>query len=97
VRLCSADDGQGGVEIRWDGAALTVAGVPVELPAGPERSLDLHIFLDKSILEVFADGGRVAMTRVVYPAAGDQAVAVFAEGGAAHIARLDAWQMQGIW
>jgi beta-fructofuranosidase len=97
VRLCSADDGQGGVEIRWDGAALTVAGVPVELPAGPERSLDLHIFLDKSILEVFADGGRVAMTRVVYPAAGDQAVAVFAEEGAAHIARLDAWQMQGIW
>ena len=67
------------------------------LPAGPERALDLHIFLDKCVLEVFASDGRVAMTRIVYPPLEDQAVALFAEGGAAHVDRLDAWRMKGIW
>jgi beta-fructofuranosidase len=97
LRLRSGGDGERGVEIRWDGEALAVGGVSVSLPAGPERSLDLHIFLDRCVLEVFADGGRVAMTRVVYPPLEDQGVAVFAERGAAQLVRLEAWQMKGIW
>lgn len=97
LRLRCGSDGQRGVEIRWDGAELTVAGVPVALPAGPERAVELHIFLDKCVLEVFAGDGRVAMTRIVYPPLEDQNVALFAEGGAAHVARLDAWAMKGIW
>ena len=97
VRLCTDSAGQGGVEVRWDGATLTVAGSQVDLPADPARELDLHIFLDRCILEVFADGGRVAVTRIVYPQAGDQALSLFAEGGAAHVVRLDAWRMKGIY
>ena len=97
LRLCSTEDGEQGVEIRWDGATLTVAGTSVDLPAGPARTLDLHIFLDKSILEVFVDGGRTAITRVIYPPVENQAIAVFAEGGEAQFTRLDAWPMKGTW
>jgi beta-fructofuranosidase len=97
LRVRCSDDGGQGVEIRWDGATLTVAGSTVELPAGLERELDLHIFLDQCVLEVFAGRGSVAMTRLVYPPAEDQAVAAFAEGGTANIRRLDAWTMNGIW
>lgn len=97
LRLCSTEDGEGGVEIRWDGTTLTAAGSSVAIPAGPDRTLDLRIFLDRSILEVFADDGRTAITRVIYPPVENQSVTVFAAGGPAQFARLDAWQMRSIW
>jgi beta-fructofuranosidase len=96
LRLCCADDGTRGIDIRWDGAVLTVAGCSTALRADGERTLTLHIFLDKCLIEVFAAGGHVAMTRIVAPADGDLAVAAFAEGGAAQIDDLAAWQIKGI-
>lgn len=97
LRVRSSDDGRAGFEIRWDGTTLTVAGVAVPLSAGSDRTLELQVFLDRSILEVFANGGRVAMTRVIYPPAQDQSVAVFVEQGAAEVLQAEAWQMNGIW
>ena len=96
VRLRCAGDGKGGVELRWDGSVLTVAGTAVALPAGPERQLDLHIFLDRCVLEVFADGGRSTVTRIVYPQDEDQSVAIFATGGAAHFQSIDVWPLHSI-
>ncbi len=97
LRVRSSGDGQRGVEIRWDGVNLTVAGISVALAANADRELSLQVYLDKCILEVFADGGRVAMTRIVQAPAEDMAVEVFAEQGAAHIFNLDVWPMNGIW
>ena len=84
-------------EIRFDGAMLSVAGTVVALPAGARTELDVRVFLDKSVLEVFADKDRIAVTRIVYPPAEDVAVALFAEGGTAHFTPLDIWRMNSIW
>jgi sucrose-6-phosphate hydrolase SacC (GH32 family) len=97
LRVRSSGDSQRGVEIRWDGATLTVAGCTAELPADAGRTLSLDVFLDKCILEVFANGGRVAMTRIVYPPAEDLAVEVFAEQGSVYVDAIDVWKMYGIW
>jgi sucrose-6-phosphate hydrolase SacC (GH32 family) len=97
LRVRSSGDGQRGIEIRWDGSTLTVAGSAAALPAEPGSELTLDIFLDKSLLEVFANGGRVAMTRIIYPPAGDLAVEVFAEQGTAYVDALAVWEMKGIW
>ena len=97
LRVRSSGDGQRGVEIRWDGSTLTVAGCAAALPAEPGSKLTLDVFLDKSLLEVFANGGRVAMTRIMYPPAADLAVEVFAEQGTAYVNALDVWEMKGIW
>jgi beta-fructofuranosidase len=97
LRVRSSGDGGSGVEIRWDGTTLTVAGCSAELPADPGCELSLHVFLDKSLLEVFANGGRVAMTRIIYPPAEDLAVEIFAEQGTAFVDSIDIWKMNGIW
>ena len=42
-----------------------VAGHFLSLPIGEAKSLDLRVFLDHSILEVYANG-TVCVTRIIY-------------------------------
>lgn len=58
--------GPSAVTVGWNGAAVTVDGHAYPVTAGP--GMDLHIVLDRTVCEVFADGGRTVITRVVYRA-----------------------------
>jgi beta-fructofuranosidase len=93
---CSAD-GERGVEIRYTEQTLYVAGTEVVLPLAAHEPLELHLFLDKSVLELFVNDGRVAVTRVIYPPEGDLGIEFFAEGGTAQVTTLDLWEMGTIW
>ncbi len=63
-----------------------VRAVPLDLAAN--EALDLHVFLDHSILEVFANGHRCLSSRL-YPSETSIAIDLVAEGGSAtrHAAR----------
>jgi sucrose-6-phosphate hydrolase SacC (GH32 family) len=64
---------------------------PLELRQG--EPLRLRIFLDRSILEVFANE-RQCVTQRIYPSRGDSVgVALFARGGGAKVRSLDAREM----
>ena len=64
---------------------------PLELRDG--ESLELRIFLDHSILEVFANG-RQCVTQRIYPTRADSTgVALFSRGGDAEVSTLDAWDL----
>jgi beta-fructofuranosidase len=68
-----------------------------DLALPPDQPLTLHIFVDRSIIEVFANN-RVCATTRVYPTRRDSlGVAVFAEGGAALVNSIDAWRLATIW
>ena len=55
--------------------------------------LRLHIYVDKSVVEVFANG-RQCITQRVYPARVDSTgVSVFSRGGRAHFRTVHAWEM----
>ena len=87
-----------GIGVEVPSEKLDVAGTPVPLPlGGKRRTLVLHAFLDKSVLEVFIDGGRECVTQVIYPGGDDLGVEVFAEGGTATVRSLDVWQLGSIW
>ncbi len=63
----------------------------------PDEPLHLRIFLDRSVLEVYANG-RQCLTIRVYPEREDSGgVSVFARGSEANLVSLDAWQMRSIW
>ena len=65
---------------------------PFELADG-ER-LKLHIFLDRSVLEIFANG-RQCMTQRIYPTREDSlGVSVFSSGGETTLKSLDVWEMR---
>lgn len=95
---CSAN-GAGGVAIRYGQGKLLVEGVkasPAELPLTPGQPLQLRIFLDGGALEVFANDGVVAETRVMKVDPADLNVEFFADGGEARLLGLDAWTLDKI-
>jgi beta-fructofuranosidase len=72
-----------------------VQGADLELLDG--ELLRLRIFVDRSIVEVFANG-RACVTSRVYPSRRDSlGVALFAEGGAAEARSIDVWEIGSIW
>ena len=96
LKVRSSRDGRNGISLRYSDGTLNVAGTEVPLE-DVSRPLKLHLFLDKSVLEVFIDEGRSAVTRVNYAPAGDLGIAVFAENGGAVLKSLDVWTMNSIW
>ena len=73
-----------------DGPKTVEAG-PFELEPG-ER-LKFRVFVDKSVIDVFANG-RQAVMRRVYPWRADSVgVWLFSHGGPARVATFKAWEM----
>jgi beta-fructofuranosidase len=94
IRVRRSFDGIGGISIRFQDDVLDVAGAitPLNLKDNGGK-LVLHAFLDRSVLEVFANK-RTCGTRVIYAAANDLGVEVFAEGGEINVISIDAWTMR---
>ena len=77
------------------GVAGGVAGVSLELKQG--ENLKLHIFVDRSVLEIYANNGR-CITRRIYPSRSDStSIALFADGGSTKLKSIDIWRMGSIW
>lgn len=85
-------DGEEGVEIAYDAQPQRLGDVPLALADG--EGLTLRIFIDRSVIEAFANG-RACHTRRTYPERADCLhVALFARGGNAVVKSVDVWQMQ---
>ena len=54
--------------------------------------LELRVFLDRSVIEVFANG-RQCLTKRIYPDPQDLDAAFYCWGGAATLRVLDVWNM----
>jgi len=75
----------------------SVEGGPFELVASPlcgdREILQLRVFVDKSVVEVFAND-RQAVMRRIYPKREDSVgVALFSNGGATQVKSVKAWEM----
>ncbi len=72
---------------RYPGAQVA----PLKL--APRELLKLRVYVDRSVLEVYANG-RQCITQRIYPVRPDSlGVAFFAEGGGARLRTVDAWDM----
>lgn len=81
--------------LRSDVFARTPEIGPIKLEDA--ELLRLRIFVDRSIVEVFANGYQ-CLTLRVYPEREDSTgVSVFARGGAAKLMSLNVWQMRSVW
>lgn len=60
-------------------------------------TVKLHIFLDRSSVEVFANDGEVVLTDRIYPSPRSDAVEVYSESGDSQIQSLSIWKVQSIW
>jgi beta-fructofuranosidase len=70
---------------------VRVQEAPLELPAG--GTLNLRIFLDRSMLEVFANSCQ-CLTQRIYPSRADSmGVVLFSRGGESTVRQFNAWKM----
>lgn len=86
-------------ELRVDRTRSSVAVAPERpvvggpCPLGADGRLRLHVFLDGSIVEIFADDG-VCLTARVYPGRSHSTgVSLIAQGGVAIAHSLDLWEL----
>jgi len=85
-------------KLKVDTGKSSLAEGPKNVEAGPlelkpGETLKLRVFVDKSVVEVFANG-RQAVMRRIYPSREDSVgVSIFSKGGPARVATLDAWEM----
>jgi ketosteroid isomerase-like protein len=107
VKVCVSPDGQEETVISYDVAQgrLQVdtrksgpAGTPRDVEAGPfelkqgER-LKLRVFVDKSVVEVFANG-RQAVMRRIYPSQADSVgISMFSTGGTTQVHTFESWHI----
>jgi beta-fructofuranosidase len=86
------DKGKSSIDVRAD---RTRHEMPLQLAAN--ELLRLTIFLDRSIIEVVANG-RTMLSERVYPTLPDSVgVGIFAEGVSVGVASINAWTMKGVW
>ena len=57
------------------------------------KSYHLDIFVDKCSIEIFVDGGRIAMTNLVFPTAPYNALRFYTRGGEAQVENLKVHQL----
>ena len=68
-------------------------GAPLPHVSGP---IDFEILVDKNSVEVFAAGGRVAITNLIFAPEQNRLV-FFSEGGTAKMLRAETWLLHSIW
>ncbi|MEV6833130.1 GH32 C-terminal domain-containing protein [Streptomyces sp. NPDC051133] len=76
-----------------DGFAA-VHRAPVSLDHG---TVDLHIVVDASSVEVYTADGRAVLTDQIFPDPSATGIRAFAEGGTATLSRLKVWKLKSAW
>lgn len=62
-----------------------------------DDQLKLHIFIDQSSVEVFANGGRTVLSALTFPGENQTGIELFSENGTAKLLEITAWELTSIW
>jgi beta-fructofuranosidase len=93
----SSDARDRGYSITLDSRKLDVGGVIATLPTAlVSKPLELRVFIDHSVIEVYA-GRRIVVTRVIPAGSANGGITLWARGGAARFSPIEYWPMKSIW
>ena len=98
LNVLTDKEGEGGLAITWSGDVLNVDGVKVpikEWKAG--NSINLQIFVDKKIIEVFMNDGKYCISRQLKESdIKGKHVALTSLGGTARLLSLNVWKLTSL-
>ena len=98
LKLAAPSSADESLLVRGESDRLNVAGTEVPgIRFGEGGTVKLHLFFDRSVLEVFINDGIQSVTRVVYPDEGELGVHLFAEGGTAIVKSMGIWEINSVW
>jgi fructan beta-fructosidase len=61
------------------------------------KSIRLHLFVDRSSVEIFANGGTTVMTEQIFPRGEPTYLQLYAQDGAVHLRQCDVWRLGSVW
>ena len=94
LALCDAA-GTAAVRIRYDGRTLDANGTVLPCVLGDDpRRLKLHLFYDKSVMELFINDGLQTVTRVALPPSAALHLEAAATGDTATLRALSVWPIK---
>lgn len=108
IKLRCSDDGEEDVVVGYNVESNNLfldrkrAGMPQdslrqsELTC-PNGKLKLHIYLDRSSIEVFANDGLLVMTSRIYLSETSNKMKLFTDQGYVNITHLESWSLKDIW
>jgi beta-fructofuranosidase len=107
LEVCCSADGREATRIGYDVAQgklkidthrtgqsqrkKSLESAPMKLATG--EPLKLRVFVDRSVVEVFANDGRQALCRHIYPTKGSTGIRLYAQGGSAKAESVHAWDI----
>lgn len=62
-----------------------------------DGSVRLHIYVDQSSIEVFANEGEVTMSALMLPNPDSLGIEIFSQNGAVNLTSFRAWELKSIW
>jgi len=87
-----------GVPVVYDVKKQEISCKGVTAPLQPEDgTVRLRLLVDRCSVEIFGNGGRVALSVAVIPADDNHSLEVFSHGGATHLRSLEAFEMKSAW
>jgi len=61
------------------------------------HTITLHILVDRSSVEVFAQDGQRTITDQIFPNRDSQGIQIFSTGGRAQLDKITIWQLRSAW
>jgi len=61
------------------------------------NNLDLDIYFDNSIVEIFANDGECVMTTQIFPISDEKGIEFFSNNGASAFSNVTVWGMRSVW
>ncbi|MDY4744184.1 MAG: GH32 C-terminal domain-containing protein, partial [Bacteroidaceae bacterium] len=74
--------------IRYKNDFALATWAPLSLCGKDKKSYHVDIFVDKSSIELFVDGGRIAMTNLIFPSAPYEHIKLYSRGGKAEFSNV---------
>jgi len=66
------------------------------LPAGGKH-VKLHIFVDRSSVEVFVNDGATVISEAIFPSRESQGIELYSKNGEARVVKLEIWSLHSAW
>ncbi len=67
-----------------------------EAPLGFGQTVDLRVIIDRSVVEVFVNGGKVVLTDLIFPGANASRMSIYAIGGGVTISTGRLWRLESL-
>lgn len=107
LNIRCSEDGEEKTVIRFDAADEKIildrnqsgageGGVRKVKISGGE-TIKLHVFIDRSSVELFVNDGETVMTSRIYPKTGSIGIELFTENGEAQVLSFYAWTLKDVW